>query len=75
MRSARSMLDTQQILGRADTLSANVSPVKAVLYQKKIAPFTKNDLELREILLTMYHDSYILGDQTREPKFQKEEEH
>jgi hypothetical protein len=75
MRSERSMLDTQQIVVKADTLSAYVSPIKAVLFQKKSAPFTKKDMELREILLTLYPNSYVPGDQTREPKFQKEEEH
>ncbi|RJS90132.1 hypothetical protein CW700_01645 [Candidatus Bathyarchaeota archaeon] len=39
---------------KADTLSAFLSAWRAVLFQKYKAPFTKRDLELREILFRLY---------------------
>ena len=39
---------------KADNLSAFLYEYKAVLYQKKPAPFTENDLRVREIVLETY---------------------
>ena len=39
---------------RADTLRAFVSSVRAVIYQKRRAPFTPRDMGLRETLLKWY---------------------
>jgi len=39
---------------KADTLGVNLSPVRAVLYQKESAPFTARDVELREKILELY---------------------
>lgn len=39
---------------KADTLSAYLAPSKADMFQKESAPFTKRDLELREILFSLY---------------------
>ena len=38
----------------ADTLGAYVTPIRAVLYQKKVSPFTLRDLELRNKLIEYY---------------------
>lgn len=73
-----SIRDTPQIEVKADTLSAYLAPAKAVLFQKKSAPFTKKDLELRKMLLTMYPHSIPMPIPVyyrREPKFQTEEKH
>lgn len=44
----------REILVKADTLSAFLSAWRAVLFQKVWAPFTRRDMELREIILSLY---------------------
>jgi len=39
---------------RADTLSAFLSPFRAVLFQRVAAPFTRRDMELRGVVLSLY---------------------
>lgn len=39
---------------KADNLSAFLYEYKAVLYQKNPAPFTENDLKMRDIVLETY---------------------
>jgi len=43
-----------EIRVRADTLSAFLLAWKAHLFQRVSAPFTKRDMELREIVLSLY---------------------
>lgn len=38
----------------ADNLRAYVSPIRAILYQKKASPFTQRDLDLRNKLIEYY---------------------
>lgn len=38
----------------ADTISARLAPMRAVLYQKDPAPFTARDLDLRSRILKLY---------------------
>lgn len=38
----------------ADTLSAYLSPSRALLFQKEPSPFTAKDIELREKILELY---------------------
>lgn len=49
--------DTPILEVKADTLSAYLAPSKVSLFQKESAPFTKRDLDLREILLSLYPHS------------------
>lgn len=56
----------------ADTLSAFLYPFKAVLFQKKAAPFTSRDLLLRKKILELYprNRSTVLPiGFSREPKY------
>jgi hypothetical protein len=46
--------EKKEIRAKADPLSARLSPFRATLYQKKAAPFTGRDLELRSKLLKIY---------------------
>ena len=72
IRSDLSIRDTPQIEVKADTLSAYLAPSKAILFQKHGAPFTKKDMELREILLSMYPHTISMPIPfyyRREPKF------
>jgi hypothetical protein len=62
-----------QIKVKADTLSAYVAPIKAVLFQKQRALFTDLDLELRKAILALYpHSTFspIPLFYMREPKFE-----
>ena len=50
-----SILDEKEELKvKADTLTANLSPFRAVLSQSETAPFTLKDLELRESIFELY---------------------
>jgi hypothetical protein len=42
---------------RADTLTAYLFPLKAMLFQRKFAPFTGKDMELRKRILELYPQS------------------
>lgn len=49
--------DRNELLVKADSLFAYISPVRAVLFQKKSGKFTVKDVELRKEIFTMYnHD-------------------
>jgi hypothetical protein len=54
-----------EILFKADTLYAAVSPQRAILFQKEGRPFTGKDLELRKTILTLYPNRRL-------PSFSKE---
>lgn len=61
----------------ADTLSAFLYPMKAILYQREAAPFTRRDLELRRIVLEIYprnRPTPLPWSFSVEPKFEKAEE-
>jgi len=67
--------DTPQIRVKADTLSAWLAPSRVILFQKESAPFTKRDMELREIVLSLY--SHVIPGPLpffyrKEPKFEQE---
>jgi len=68
--------NAKELRVKADTLSAFLSPSRAVLAQKEKVPFTKKDQELRERVLEIYTHSrptplpFMVGD---EPKFEVEE--
>jgi hypothetical protein len=57
-----------ELLFKADTLYAAISPSRATLFQKTRSPFTPKDLELREIILEWYPFTYT-GIPFKEPKF------
>lgn len=61
-----------ELLFKADTLYAAISPSKATLFQKKRAPFTAKDLELRKRILEGYPFTYT-GIPFVEPKFEIQE--
>lgn len=42
---------------RADTLTVYLFPLKAMLFQRKFAPFTGKDMELRKRILELYPQS------------------
>jgi hypothetical protein len=44
----------EKLTVEADTLAANLAPMRAVLYQRSPAPFTSHDLRLREVLFGFY---------------------
>ena len=57
----------------ADTLTARMSRFRAVLYQKKAAPFTIRDIELRNKVLELFphnRSSPFPWSLTHEPKFE-----
>lgn len=53
---------------KADTLYVLISARRAVLFQKTRQPFTQKDLQLREIIFTLY-PNYRLPLFIREPSF------
>ncbi|MBM3292431.1 hypothetical protein FJY84_07100 [Candidatus Bathyarchaeota archaeon] len=56
----------------ADTLSAFLHPLKAMLFQREPAAFTKRDLKLREVVLkhyTMKRENPVTPTYKKEPKF------
>lgn len=59
-----------EILFKADTLYATVSPTRAVLFQKSRAPFTLKDLELRKTILDLYNSRFTIPVFESEPKFE-----
>ncbi|MEM2921700.1 MAG: hypothetical protein QXF26_05215 [Candidatus Bathyarchaeia archaeon] len=61
----------------ADTLNARLGAYSAVLFQKKKAPFTPRDMELRRIVLELYSHSRptpIPWHLSQEPKFEVAED-
>jgi hypothetical protein len=61
-----------ELLFKADTLYAAISPSKATLFQKTRSPFTPKDLELRKRILEWYPFTYT-GIPFTEPKFEIQE--
>jgi len=67
------MYNLTELKLKADTLSAFLSLVRVVLFQREIAPFTARDLELREKILKIYPRNrptpfpWLVND---EPKFE-----
>ncbi|MCZ2809665.1 MAG: hypothetical protein O2V44_09955 [Candidatus Bathyarchaeota archaeon] len=61
-----------EILFKADTLYAAISPSRATLFQKTRSPFTPKDLELRNRILELYPFTYT-GIPFTEPKFEIQE--
>jgi hypothetical protein len=60
---------------KSDTLQALLSPLRALLYQKDVKPFTARDIELREKVMKMYPRSSptpFPWEFSIEPKFEKE---
>jgi hypothetical protein len=59
-----------EILFKADTLYATISPTRAVLFQKSRAPFTRKDLELRRTILDLFNSRFTIPVFDPEPKFE-----
>ncbi len=59
-----------EILFKADTLYATISPTRAVLFQKSRAPFTLKDLELRKTIFDLYNSRFTIPVFDPEPKFE-----
>ena len=49
--------DRDELRVKADTLTALLSRIRAMLFQKESAPFTKKDVKLRERILELYPHS------------------
>lgn len=60
---------TPELVFKADTLYAAITPTKATLYQKATAPFTSRDVSLREIILEWYPNQYTMFFFAKEPEF------
>lgn len=58
-----------ELVFKADTLHAAITPTKATLYQKTVAPFTLHDVALREIILEWYPNQYTMFFFAKEPEF------
>ena len=58
-----------EIVFKADTLHAAITPTKATLYQKTATPFTPRDAALREIILKWYPNQYTMFFFAKEPEF------
>ncbi len=67
-----SQFEREELRVKADTLSARLAKMRAVLYQKDAAPLTDRDLKLRKYILELYPKDRAtplsLGIQ-KEPKF------
>ena len=61
--------ERERVRLKADTLAARLSPFRAVLFQKKLEPFTERDLELRKRILTLYPRSRPTIGYKKEPPF------
>ena len=61
-----------ELLFKADTLYAAISPSRATLFQKTRSPFTPKDLELRKRIFEWYPFTYT-GIPFTEPKFEIQE--
>ncbi len=59
-RDAISLRRFEELDAKADTLTAHLSTHKAILFQRKPAPFTEMDMSLREILMKEYSHSIAL---------------
>jgi hypothetical protein len=61
-----------EVLFKADTLYAALSPSKGTLFQKTRSPFTKKDVDLRKRAFELYPFKYM-GIGVREPQFEDQE--
>lgn len=59
-----------ELLFKADTLYAAISPSRAILYQKTRSPFTEKDVELRKTIQELYSFQLKLPLLAREPTFE-----
>jgi hypothetical protein len=59
-----------EILFKADTLYATISPTRAVLFQKSRAPFTLKDLKLRKTIFDLYNSRFTIPIFDPEPRFE-----
>jgi hypothetical protein len=69
--------ERDEYLVKSDTLTVFLGPFRAVMSQKKPAPFTPKDAELRDRVIELYpHDRSILlpWNIGSEPQFEKIEE-
>jgi hypothetical protein len=60
---------TPELIFKADTLHVAITPTKATLYQKDVAPFTIRDISLRETILEWYPNQYTMFFFAKEPEF------
>lgn len=60
---------TPEVIFKADTLHVAITPTKATLYQKDVAPFTLRDISLRETILEWYPNQYTMFFFAKEPEF------
>ncbi len=58
-----------EVIFKADTLHVAITPTKATLYQKDVAPFTVRDIALRETILKWYPNQYTMFLFAKEPEF------
>ncbi len=61
-----------EVLFKADTLYAAISPSRAILYQKTRSPFTEKDLALRQIISELYSFKIKMPLLSREPTYETE---
>ncbi len=61
-----------EVLFKADTLYAAVSPSRAILYQKTRSPFTEKDVALRQIISELYSFQIKMPLLSREPTYETE---
>jgi hypothetical protein len=61
--------EREMVRVKADTLAARLSPHRAVLFQRKLEPFTERDMELRKRILELYPRSRPTIGYKREPPF------
>lgn len=69
--------DRHELLVKSETLKALLSTFRAILVQKKPAPFTSKDLELRKRVITLYpheRSTPFPWSFTSEPRFETIEE-
>jgi hypothetical protein len=61
--------ERERLRVKADTLTARLSPFRAVLFQGKLETFTERDMELRKRILELYPRSSPTFGHKREPPF------
>lgn len=61
--------ERERLRVEADTLTARLSPFRAVLFQRKLESFTKKDMKLRKRILELYSRFSPTIGYKREPSF------
>jgi hypothetical protein len=61
--------ERERVRVKADTLAARLSPFRAVLFQKKLEPFTERDMELRKRIRELYPRASPTIGYKKEPPF------